>query len=94
MAAVTIYTRSLCGYCWRAVRLLRKKGVAFDEVDATGDAAVRAWLVDVTGRSTVPQVFINGRAIGGSDDLGALDRSGELDRLLAEPSVPNPTPPS
>ena len=94
MATVTIYTRALCGYCWRAVRLLRKKGVAFDEQDATGDDELRAWLAEVTGRTTVPQVFINGRAIGGSDDLAALDRSGELDRLLAEPPVPNPTPPA
>ncbi len=94
MATVTIYTRSLCGYCWRATRLLRKKGVAFDERDTTGDAATRAWLEQLTGRSTVPQVFINGRAIGGCDDLHALDDRGELDRLLAEPARPNPTPPT
>lgn len=92
MATVTIYTRALCGYCWRATRLLRKKGVDFEEKDTTGDPATRAWLAQITGRTTVPQVFINGRAIGGSDDLAALEARGELDRLLAEPPQPNPTP--
>jgi glutaredoxin 3 len=93
MATITIYTRALCPYCWQAVRLLRKKGVAFDERNATGDAKTRAWLVEVTGRSTVPQIFVNGRALGGYDDLAELDARGELDRLLAEPAQPNPTPP-
>jgi glutaredoxin 3 len=68
-ATVTIYTRALCGYCWAATRLLRKKGVAFEEIDATGDNATRAWLAQVTGRTTVPQVFINGKSVGGADDL-------------------------
>ena len=92
-ASVTIYTRALCPYCWRATRLLTSKRVAFEERDCTGDAATRAWLAQVTGRTTVPQVFVNGRAVGGYDDLAALDRAGELDRLLAEPPQPNPTPP-
>ena len=70
-ATVTIYTRALCGYCWAATRLLRKKGVAFEEIDATGDNATRAWLAQVTGRTTVPQVFINGKSVGGADDLRA-----------------------
>lgn len=91
-ATVTIYTRALCGYCWAATRLLRKKGVAFEEIDATGDNATRAWLAQVTGRTTVPQVFINGKSVGGADDLRALDAKGELDRLLAEPAQPNPRP--
>ena len=84
MATVTIYTRALCGYCWRAPRLLRKKGVAFEERDTTGDAATRAWLARVTGRTTVPQVFINGRSVGGFSDLAALEKAGGLDPLLAE----------
>ena len=54
--------------------------------------ATRAWLAQVTGRTTVPQVFINGKSVGGADDLRALDAKGELDRLLAEPPQPNPRP--
>jgi glutaredoxin 3 len=82
-ADVKIYTRQWCGYCTAAERLLRGKGVAFENIDCTGDRAKREWLVEVTGRSTVPQIFIDGKAIGGYDDMKALDRSGELDRLLA-----------
>ncbi|HVK76657.1 MAG TPA: glutaredoxin 3 [Kofleriaceae bacterium] len=85
MARIAIYTTSYCGYCWSALRLLEKKGLAFDKHDVTGDAATRRWLIEATGRRTVPQVFIDGRAIGGYTDLAALDRSGELDRLLAAP---------
>ena len=82
-AEVKIYTRQWCGYCFAAERLLKSKGVAFENIDCTGDQARRAWLVEVTGRTTVPQVFIDGRPIGGYDDMRALDRTGELDRLLA-----------
>ena len=84
-AHVKIYTRQWCGYCTRAERLLSDKGVAFENIDCTDDPETRKWLVEVTGRSTVPQIFIDGRAIGGYDDMHALDRKGELDRLLAEP---------
>jgi glutaredoxin 3 len=87
-AQVTIYTRQWCGYCTAAERLLRSKGVAFENIDCTGDPAKRKWLVEVTGRTTVPQIFIDGRAIGGYDDMRALDRSGELDRLLAGANSP------
>jgi glutaredoxin 3 len=82
-AHVKIYTRRWCGYCTAAERLLAQKGVAFEQVDTTGDHAIRRWLVDVTGRSTVPQIFIDGQSIGGYDELRALDRRGELDALLA-----------
>ena len=82
-AQVTIYTRRWCGYCFAAERLLRKKGVAFENIDCTGDSAKREWLAQVTGRTTVPQVFIDGKAIGGYDDMRALDQRGELDKLLA-----------
>jgi glutaredoxin 3 len=82
-AQVTIYTRQWCGYCSAAERLLRSKDVAFENIDCTGDPEKRQWLAEVTGRSTVPQIFIDGRAIGGYDDMRALDRSGELDKLLA-----------
>ena len=82
MATVRIYTRRGCGYCDAALELLRAKDVPFDEIDATGDATLRRWLADVTGRPTVPQIFIDGTPIGGYTDLAALDRTGELDRML------------
>jgi len=89
-ADVKIYTRQWCGYCTAAERLLRSKGVAFENIDCTGDQEKRKWLVEVTGRTTVPQVFIDGRAVGGYDDLRALERTGELDKLLAGPPSPPP----
>lgn len=82
-AHVKIYTSRWCGYCVAAKRLLAQKGVAYEAIDATADPALRRWLLEATGRSTVPQVFIDGRPIGGYDDLRALDRAGRLDQLLA-----------
>ena len=82
MADVKIYTSQWCGYCTAALRLLRQKGVAFQEIDCTRDPDKRRWLVETTGRRTVPQVFIDGRAVGGFTDLRALDERGVLDRLL------------
>jgi glutaredoxin 3 len=82
-AEVKIYTRKWCGYCAAAERLLRGKRIEFENIDCTGDHAKREWLAEVTGRTTVPQVFIDGRPVGGYDDLKMLERSGELDRLLA-----------
>jgi glutaredoxin 3 len=87
-ADVKIYTRQWCGYCVAAERLLTTKGVAFEKIDCTGDRDQRDWLAEVTGRTTVPQVFIDGRSVGGYDDLRELDRSGELDRLLAGAAPP------
>lgn len=81
-AHVKIYTRKWCGYCTAAINLLDEKGVDYEHVDCSGDQPTRAWLVKATGRSTVPQIFIDGKPIGGYDDLRALDRRGELDRLL------------
>jgi len=89
-AQVVIYTRKWCGYCSAAERLLKSKGVAFEEIDCTGDRAKRDWLAEVTGRTTVPQIFIDGQAIGGYDDVRALDRAGELDKLLAGTAAPPP----
>ena len=85
-AQVKIFTTSWCGYCHAALRLLRQKGVDFEEIDA-GDPKTRRWLREVTGRHTVPQVFIDGRSVGGFTELRALDERGQLDRLLAG-SVP------
>ena len=82
-AHVKMYTRRWCGYCTAAENLLDAKGVSYEQIDCTGDHATRRWLVEVTGRSTVPQIFIDGKPVGGYDDIRALDRRGELDRLLA-----------
>jgi len=83
MASVTIYTRRWCGYCTGALRLLAQKDVAFEEIDTTGNHELRRWLARTAGgRTTVPQIFIDGRSIGGYDELKALDRTGELDRML------------
>lgn len=84
MAKVEIYTKAFCPYCSRAMRLLGSKGVEPEEYDITLGGAKRAEMIDrAHGRTTVPQVFIDGRHIGGSDDLAALDRAGKLDPLLA-----------
>jgi glutaredoxin 3 len=80
---VKIYTTGYCGYCRAAKDLLRRRNVAFDEVDVTGDDEARHWLVGRTGRRTVPQIFIGDEPIGGYDELSELDRRGELDALLS-----------
>jgi glutaredoxin 3 len=82
---VTIYTTRVCGYCVAAKALLERRGIAYEEIDVTGDMEKRAWLVQATGRRTVPQIFIRGEAIGGYDDLAALDRAGKLAEKLARP---------
>lgn len=82
-AHVKMYTRRWCGYCSAAERLLDAKGVPYENIDVTGDQETRRWLVEATGgRTTVPQIFIDGKSIGGFDDMKALDRAGELDKLL------------
>ena len=82
-AKVEIYTKMFCGYCVRAKRLLDSKGVDFTEYDITMDGAKRDEMRErAPGAMTVPQVFIDGRPIGGSDDLAALEREGKLDSLL------------
>ena len=82
MPAVTIYTTSWCPYCRAAKDLLQRKGVAFEEIDATMDPSKRAEMMDRSGRMTFPQVFIGDRHVGGCDDLFALERSGQLDEML------------
>jgi len=79
---VTIYTSAWCGYCMRAKALLDSKGIAYREVDVDGHPAARQEMMARSGRRTVPQVFIGEHHVGGSDDLAAAERSGELDRLL------------
>lgn len=83
MAKVEIYTTKLCPYCYRAKSLLNSKGVAFHEVDVSFNPKMRQWLLDRTGRRTVPQIFINEESVGGYDDLAALDQEGKLNDLLA-----------
>ena len=84
MAKIEIYTTEFCPYCARAKALLDRKGAAYEEIHApNGSDARRQATARSGGRTTVPQIFIDGQAIGGSDDLHALEREGRLDALLA-----------
>lgn len=84
MQRVEIYTTPWCPYCIAAKRLLQKKGASFEETDVSGDRAGRqAMMQRAHGRHTVPQIFIGGKHVGGSDELHALDRAGKLDPMLA-----------
>ncbi len=85
MSTVTIYTRPFCGFCARALNLLREKGVATDEIDAGFDPEIRKQMRErANGRNTFPQIFIGDTHVGGCDDLFALEREGKLDPLLKE----------
>ena len=86
MAKIEIYTTPWCGYCARAKALLEKKGAAFEETDVMEDAVKRSEMRERSRRTTVPQIFINGQHVGGSDELAALEQAGKLDALLAQPS--------
>ena len=84
MPKVEIYSKMFCPYCVRAKRLLGEKGVDFEEYDITLGGPQRAEMIQrAQGRTTVPQVFIDGTHVGGSDDLAALERAGKLDPMLA-----------
>ncbi len=85
MAKIEMYTTQWCGYCARARALFEKKGAAFEEMDVMEDESKRAEMRTRSNRTTVPQIFINGRHIGGSDELAALEQQGKLDALLAQP---------
>lgn len=80
--AVVMYVSSWCPYCVRAKAILQRKGVSWQEVNIETDPSLRQHMIDTTGRRTVPQIFIGDHHVGGSDDLAAAERSGELDRLL------------
>ena len=83
MARVEIYTKAFCGYCVRAKRLLEAKGADYEEFDITFGGPKRAEVLQrAKGRATVPQIFIDGHHVGGSDDLYALEGEGRLDPLL------------
>ena len=81
---ITIYTRSFCGYCSRAIGLLDSKGVPYTEIDAGSDLEKKREMIQKSGRTTFPQIFIGERHIGGCDDLMALEYAGELDGLLSQ----------
>ncbi len=82
MAEVVLYATASCGYCQRARRLLERKGVAFQEISLDRDPGRWQEMEQRSGRNTVPQLFIDGRSIGGFDDMAELDFEGELDQLL------------
>ena len=83
MSQVVIYTKPYCPYCMRALRLLEDKRVNFTEIEAGFDPEKRREMIQRSGRMTYPQIFVDGRHIGGCDDMVALERRGDLDRLLA-----------
>ena len=82
MTNVTIYTKDYCPYCARAKALLNSKGISYQEIDVTNDAALQVEMMDRSQQRTVPQIFIGEQHVGGSDDQRALERSGELDRIF------------
>ena len=84
MLKVVIYTTNYCPYCFRAKALLRSKDVEFEEIDVTDDPARRGEMERLSGRRTVPQIFIHDQPIGGYDEAWRLDATGELDRLLGK----------
>jgi glutaredoxin 3 len=83
MADVTIYTRAFCPYCSRALSLLKRKQVKFEQIDAGMNAKKKAEMIERSnGGRTFPQIFIGGQYIGGCDDMMALEQAGKLDALL------------
>jgi glutaredoxin 3 len=82
MAKVELYSKKNCAYCVRAKSLLDRKGVPYVEIDAEGNDELRAWLAEASGQKTVPQIFVDGRSLGGFTDIDALERQGRLDVLL------------
>jgi len=86
MSEVVIYTSATCGYCIRAKQLLDSKSVSYQEISVDDDPEKRAEMIARSKRHTVPQIFIADKHIGGCDDLYALERSGDLDKLLHKPN--------
>ena len=84
VAKVELYTTTYCPFCVRAKSLLNSKGVKFEEIDVTDNAELRQKMVEMSGgRRTVPEIFIDGKIVGGYEELKALDDAGQLDPLLA-----------
>ena len=84
MKTVIVYTTLFCPYCTAAKSLLTKKGVPFEEVDATGNPDLRQEIMERSGQHTVPQIFIGEQSVGGFSELNELEMCGELDELLAD----------
>ncbi len=87
MNTIEIYTKPLCPYCHRAKALLDAKGLSYEEFDVSTDPSRLSDMLERSQRRTVPQIFIGGNPIGGSDDLMALARSGQLDELVASQAL-------
>ena len=83
MSEIEIYTKGYCCYCFAAKRLLKKKSLEFKEIPVDRDLALQAEMIQRSGQRTVPQIFINGRSVGGYTEISELDRSGQLDELLS-----------
>lgn len=83
MARIRVYSTDYCPYCVMAKRLLERKGAVYEEIRVDHDDALRQEMMRLSGRRTVPQIFIGETHVGGFDDLSALDRAGGLDPLLA-----------
>ena len=88
MAKIEIYSKSWCPFCIRAIKLLQMKQVEFDEIDVTSDPIREEEMINRSNRLTVPQIFIDGEAIGGYDDLSQLNETERLDQLLFKSHVP------
>ena len=82
MARIQIYSKKNCPFCVRAKALLDRKGFPYEEIDAEGQDELRFWLAETSGQKTVPQIFVDGRPLGGFSDIDALDKQGRLDPLL------------
>ncbi|MEK7379156.1 MAG: glutaredoxin 3 [Candidatus Binatota bacterium] len=82
MPKVVIYTTTSCPYCTRAKAFLRSKNVDFEEIDVSRDKRLQEEIIRLSGRRTVPQIFINGKSVGGFDDIKQMDATGDLDSLL------------
>lgn len=81
MSRVVVYSKEYCSFCKRAKALLQSKNIAFEEVDVTSDAVLQEKVQRLSGRRTVPQIFIDGKSVGGFEELRELEAAGELDRL-------------
>ncbi|NUP08769.1 MAG: glutaredoxin 3 [Polyangiaceae bacterium] len=87
-AEVVIYVTTYCPYCVRAKALLSKKDVPYQEVNVEERPDLRSWIAQKSGQRTVPQIFVNGRPLGGFSDIAALDQRGQLDPLLSRARTP------
>lgn len=86
MPRIEIYSKTSCGFCRRAKTLLEEKGLDFDEILIDKERGMRDRMIEETGRRTVPQIFVEGRHVGGHDELAALEDAGRLDQLINEVS--------